>query len=174
MNVAEMLAVWEKSADRIQTWIDIEDLCEELRIQRDYWFPDMDDPLKKYWVKGYNWLCTDTMVGIAVYTLYGEIVGISFQSARKSDENFYWVSKESSQLVRGYLQSKMQEAQDDPSLIIYEQDVSAWETGIIDAPICRTDGRCQYAIDSGAEEEGHCPKGKCVMPEGDAITLFFK
>ena len=31
---------------------------------------------------------------------------------------------------------------------------------------CRNDGRCQYAIDSGAEELGHCPRGKCVMPEG--------
>lgn len=30
--------------------------------------------------------------------------------------------------------------------------------------ICRNDGRCQYAIDSGAEGMGHCPKGKCVMP----------
>lgn len=29
---------------------------------------------------------------------------------------------------------------------------------------CRTDGRCQYAIDSGAEGMGHCPKGKCIMP----------
>ena len=29
---------------------------------------------------------------------------------------------------------------------------------------CRTDGRCQYAIDSGAEGMGHCPEGKCVMP----------
>ncbi len=28
---------------------------------------------------------------------------------------------------------------------------------------CRDDGRCQYAIDSGAEGLGHCPKGKCVM-----------
>ena len=32
-------------------------------------------------------------------------------------------------------------------------------------PVCRSDGRCQYAIDSGAEGLGHCPKGKCVMPE---------
>ena len=31
---------------------------------------------------------------------------------------------------------------------------------------CRHDGRCQYAIDSGAEGMGHCPRGKCVM---DAI-----
>ena len=30
--------------------------------------------------------------------------------------------------------------------------------------VCRDDGRCQYAIDSGAEGMGHCPKGKCVMP----------
>jgi hypothetical protein len=30
-------------------------------------------------------------------------------------------------------------------------------------PVCRADGRCQYAIDVGAEDLGHCPKGKCVM-----------
>lgn len=27
---------------------------------------------------------------------------------------------------------------------------------------CRSDGRCQYAIDHGAGGLGHCPKGKCV------------
>lgn len=30
--------------------------------------------------------------------------------------------------------------------------------------VCRDDGRCQYAIDHGAEGLGHCPKGKCAMP----------
>lgn len=29
---------------------------------------------------------------------------------------------------------------------------------------CRDDGRCQYAIDRGAEGMGHCPEGKCCMP----------
>lgn len=29
---------------------------------------------------------------------------------------------------------------------------------------CRDDGRCQYAIDHGAEGIGHCLPGKCVMP----------
>ena len=28
---------------------------------------------------------------------------------------------------------------------------------------CRHDGRCQYAIDHGAEGLGHCPRGKCAM-----------
>lgn len=31
--------------------------------------------------------------------------------------------------------------------------------------VCRPDGRCQYAIDCGAEGEGHCPEGKCLMPD---------
>lgn len=35
---------------------------------------------------------------------------------------------------------------------------------------CRSDGRCQYAIDVGMEAEGHCPPGKCNMPqEGDEL-----
>lgn len=29
---------------------------------------------------------------------------------------------------------------------------------------CRSDGRCQYAIDVGAEGMGTCPAGKCAMP----------
>lgn len=34
--------------------------------------------------------------------------------------------------------------------------------------VCRTDGRCQYAMDHGAEGLGHCPAGKCVMPSTTA------
>lgn len=36
---------------------------------------------------------------------------------------------------------------------------------------CRSDGRCQYAIDHGAEGLGHCPRGKCAMaPAVDAVS----
>jgi len=35
---------------------------------------------------------------------------------------------------------------------------------ICDAEPCRDDGRCQYAIDHGAEGLGHCLEGKCCMP----------
>jgi hypothetical protein len=44
---------------------------------------------------------------------------------------------------------------------------NARELGLDYEPVqelCRTDGRCQYAIDSGAEGVGHCPPGKCCMP----------
>lgn len=47
------------------------------------------------------------------------------------------------------------------------QRAFAQENGL-DVPgltICRSDGRCQYAIDHGAEGAGHCPRGKCVMPD---------
>ena len=38
-------------------------------------------------------------------------------------------------------------------------------------PICRADGRCQYAIDSGAEGMGHCPTGKCAMkPSAEPVA----
>lgn len=33
-----------------------------------------------------------------------------------------------------------------------------------DAQQCRADGRCQYAIDHGAEGAGACPPGECCMP----------
>jgi hypothetical protein len=37
-------------------------------------------------------------------------------------------------------------------------------------PTCRDDGRCQYAIDHGAEGMGACPVGRCCEPRRDAIA----
>lgn len=37
-------------------------------------------------------------------------------------------------------------------------------------PTCRDDGRCQYAIDCGAEGMGTCPVGQCCQPRRDAIA----
>jgi hypothetical protein len=33
-----------------------------------------------------------------------------------------------------------------------------------DKTICRNDGRCEYAVQTGAEKEGGCPAGACAMP----------
>lgn len=40
-------------------------------------------------------------------------------------------------------------------------------------PICRSDGRCQYAIDHGAEGLGHCPQGKCCMPQDEQEPVAY-
>ena len=40
-----------------------------------------------------------------------------------------------------------------------------------DKTICRDDVRCEYAIQSGAEVEGHCPNGKCAMPQTAHLTI---
>lgn len=57
-----------------------------------------------------------------------------------------------------------------------------FQTGVLTTPakpaqgeaVCRKDGRCQYAIDHGAEGLGHCPKGKCAMPaQGEAVWRDF-
>lgn len=39
-----------------------------------------------------------------------------------------------------------------------------------DKTICRNDGRCEYAIQSGAEKQGRCPAGKCAMPCDNAAA----
>jgi hypothetical protein len=50
------------------------------------------DRLKKYWIN--HWLCTDTYVGLAVYFLDDEPIGVSYQSGRKYPEEFEWLSQE--------------------------------------------------------------------------------
>ena len=45
-----------------------------------------------------------------------------------------------------------------------QPDDSALKVWLGEPLLCREDGRCQYAIDHGAEGMGHCPEGKCCMP----------
>lgn len=47
-------------------------------------------------------------------------------------------------------------------------------TDLRQAARCRNDGRCQYAIDHGAEDLGHCPPNKCVMPDTEAPSKCAK
>ena len=44
-----------------------------------------------------------------------------------------------------------------------QPDDSALKAWLGEPLLCREDGRCQYAIDHGAEGMGHCPEGKCCM-----------
>ena len=57
-----------------------------------------------------------------------------------------------------------------PVVIVHQLQEALAATADLDGLIlcekepCRDDGRCQYAIDHGAEGLGHCPEGKCCMP----------
>lgn len=67
------------------------------------WLNHDQTPLKSYWYA--RWICTDTWVGGLLYFFEDEFVALSWQSARKSYEEFYWVSKEAYEKVGNYLES---------------------------------------------------------------------
>lgn len=55
------------------------------------------DRIKAYWLMPR--MCTDTMVGAAVYFFDDELIGYSNKVARKSDEDFFFISVESADKV---------------------------------------------------------------------------
>lgn len=55
------------------------------------------DHIKAYWLMPR--LCTDTVVGAAVYFLDDELIGYSSKVARKADEDFFFISVESADKV---------------------------------------------------------------------------
>jgi hypothetical protein len=78
-----------KSAEN-SDYIRLEKIAREVGIS---YFDYEDFPeLKCYF--GYSWICTDTKVGLRFYFLDDELVCVSLQLGRKSNEEFEWVSKE--------------------------------------------------------------------------------
>ena len=62
---------------------------------------EFEERVKKYWLA--PTYCTDTFVGWAVYYMDDEPVAVSWQSARKSDEQISFVSDDAAKKVRHYL-----------------------------------------------------------------------
>lgn len=77
---------------------EIDKISQDLNVEL-YWAEQ--DRLKSYWIGGWN--CTDTWVGYKMYFLDDEPVGVSSQTARKSDVEFEWFGNESADKVRDYL-----------------------------------------------------------------------
>jgi len=102
VKIKELLDRLEKS-DHTKEWVDFEKLSEQLEIYRYSidWPEDEDSRITCYWFV--NWICTDTMVGGRVYFFDGEPAAISFQDARKNDENFEWISKDMWKKVFDYM-----------------------------------------------------------------------
>lgn len=80
-------------------WCNLESILSEFEM---YSWPEKENTLLTscFYAK---WYCTDTYVGGRVYFLGERPVAISWQSARKSDEKFTWVSKDAMIKTRDYL-----------------------------------------------------------------------
>lgn len=59
-----------------------------------------NERLKCYWAGKH--CCTDTWVGVRLYYLDDVFVCMSYQTARKQDEEFLWVNQEAALKVRSY------------------------------------------------------------------------
>lgn len=74
-------------------WIDHEKLFDTFGLNS--WDADDDKvnaAVEAYYL--YSWICTDTEVGLAVYFLNGEPMGIGVQNARKNPENFRFFTED--------------------------------------------------------------------------------
>ena len=86
----------------------LEEICEALGIQYDWNEPEeLQSRLQSYPI--FNWLCTDTHVGLNAIYLDGEPVGSSMQVARKNSTNVQWISAEAARRVRDAILSYREE-----------------------------------------------------------------
>jgi len=98
MKISEIIKRVDKSKQfKEDVWIG--EMAEELHLNVSHY--EDQDRLVSYWLG--NWHCTDTWVGYKVYFLDDEAVAISLQTARKSDEQFEWISREIYYKVRDFV-----------------------------------------------------------------------
>lgn len=76
----------------------------------DCWSEDFGKRMRMYSV--YSWVCTDTVVGMFVYFLDNQPVAVSTQTARKSDREVKFLSKEGYLFVKEVVATFMNEEQE--------------------------------------------------------------
>lgn len=97
---------------QIEDWCDVSKLAQEMGFQSSYNFYGMElqSRVNKVWL--HTWICTDTPVGAAAYFLDKELICVSWQNARKSDEYFYFASVEAHKKMLQFLRSLNDEVAD--------------------------------------------------------------
>jgi len=94
---------WDDS-NQVDPWTNIENLGSDLGLDSYsscFYEDEVQQRVKKVWLE--RWLCTDTMVGAAAYFLDKELIAISWQPARKSDEVFDYASAVSRKKMKDFL-----------------------------------------------------------------------
>ena len=90
-------------------WADTDSLCEAVDINsyRLNVYDEIQQAIQEYYV--IDWICTDTRVGLSVYILFGEVVAVSHQPARKSDKVIQFISTDTYKKVKSFFQSLLVE-----------------------------------------------------------------
>lgn len=125
MKLSELIPLVDKSErneHHFSAWDS--DLFRDLAIDVEPEYDALNANLKRYWLN--VWQCTDTWVGLAIIFLNDECVGLSYQSGRKSQETYWWVSKQTRIDVRDYILSLIKPPiyDDDYEGIGLDEDIS--------------------------------------------------
>lgn len=95
------------------SYVNIDDFMEEFDLSFYSVNWKIEDPWNVFEEKVkaipiYTWICTDTRVGIFAYTFEEKLICLSFQTGRKMDKEFYWVSKEAALSIRKFIESMIE------------------------------------------------------------------
>lgn len=102
MKIKDIINTVDKSESN-SDWVDLESIAYEFDIHDAYNgdYEKFQTRMKSYWFV--SWICTDTRVGGRVYFLDDIPVAVSFQPARKSDENIEWICKDYALKVKNFV-----------------------------------------------------------------------
>lgn len=104
MNWNDIIASPETMFEH-RTWVEPNRLSNALDLGWLDYSEEFETRVEKFYIVGANWVCTDTRVGLAVYTFDGVPVAISAQPARKSSEDIEFISVDAAKKVREFILS---------------------------------------------------------------------
>lgn len=111
--------------NRTKDWINLDDVASDLGLSDiwDIYVSEEDEKIKSYFFG--NWICTDSYVGWKAYFFNDEPMAISYQSDRKSDEQFRYVSEDMANKVKDYLLTLRKDNGINFELLDMEEDLGA-------------------------------------------------
>lgn len=136
--------------------VDVDLFMEQFRINTGtpYDYDQIKHRLIGYYYA--KWLCTDTYVGGVAYLLDGQLVAASWRSGRKSYEKVSFISKEKALIVKSFLISMQEKAEDSFDLI--EDLGEDWGEG--------------YRIDYGSQILSDCTSNVKYKTSPDLVDVI--
>lgn len=120
MKIKELFEKVYKSVNN-EGGVDIEEFRQLLGVDSYIgWSEEFDNRVKSYFIL--NWMCTDTVVGAKVYFFDDKPLCLGIQTARKSDEQYEFVSQEIADELKSFILSLAEEDERKISLLSMEDE----------------------------------------------------